>query len=232
MAELLDANDKASSLLQLQDHNPAWHIDPNGLNNTWSFKNFEQAVEFMNRVAAVAQAMDHHPEWSNVYNKVSVKLTTHDAGGITALDFQLAQAMQDCATAVMNGDNQVDSTSDCLQNWVTAFNNEDLHNIIRCYAEDALLWGTHATRLIQGREGVAQYFKTVFDSGRRVRSSILEIQCVVGQHRRIDQGSYSFASTPVTGPMVMTARFSFVWQLTASGWQIQSHHSSVMPPSA
>lgn len=236
MTELLDAKDKASSLLQLQHINPDWRIDQNGLKNAWLFKNFEQAVEFMNRVAAVAQAMDHHPEWSNVYNRVSVKLTTHDAGGITALDFHLAKAMQQCAEDIMGRNDTtasqtlaVDDTSHLLHNWVTAFNNEDLHNISHCYAEDALLWGTHATRLIQGREGVAQYFKTVFDSGRRVRSSILESQRVVGQHWRIDQGSYSFASTPVTGPMVMTARFSFVWQLKASGWQIQSHHSSVMP---
>jgi len=239
MAELLDAKDKASSLLQLQQTNPDWRIDQTGLKNAWVFKNFEQAVEFMNRVAAVAQAMDHHPEWSNVYNRVSVKLTTHDAGEITALDFHLANAMQQCAADIKGRDDTagtqslvLDNTSELLKNWVTAFNNEDLHNISHCYAEDALLWGTHATRLIQGREDVAQYFKTVFDSGRRVRSSILAQQSVVGQHSRIDHGSYSFASTPVTGPMVMTARFSFVWQLKAQGWQIQSHHSSVMPAAA
>ena len=236
MAELLDSKNSASSLLQLQHINPDWRIDQNGLKNAWVFKNFEQAVEFMNRVAAVAQAMDHHPEWSNVYNRVSVKLTTHDAGGITALDVHLAKAMQQCAQDIMDRNDTtasqtlaVKNTSYLLQNWVTAFNNEDLHNISHCYAEDALLWGTHATLLIQGREGVAQYFKAVFDSGRRVRSSILAQQSVVGQHSRIDQGSYSFASTPVTGPMVLTARFSFVWHLKAGGWQIQSHHSSVMP---
>ena len=236
MNELLDAKDKASSLLQLQHMNPDWHTDPNGLKNAWAFKNFEQAFEFMNRVAAVAQAMDHHPEWSNVYNRVSVNLTTHDAGGITALDFDLAKAMQQNAADIMGRDVTassqtlaVDGTSHLLQNWVTAFNNEDLHIISHCYAEDALLWGTHATRLIQGREGVAQYFKAVFDSGRRVRASILEQQSVGGQHSRIDQGSYSFSSTPVTGPMVLTARFSFVWQIKAGAWQIQSHHSSVMP---
>ena len=236
MAELLDSKNSASSLLQLQHINPDWRIDQNGLKNAWVFKNFEQAVEFMNRVAAVAQAMDHHPEWSNVYNRVSVKLTTHDAGGITALDVHLAKAMQQCAQDIVDRNDTtasqtlaVKNTSYLLQNWVTAFNNEDLHHISHCYAEDALLWGTHATLLIQGREGVAQYFKAVFDSGRRVRSSILAQQSVVGQHSRIDQGSYSFASTPVTGPMVLTARFSFVWHLKAGGWQIQSHHSSVMP---
>ena len=93
MAELLDAKDKASSLLQLQQTNPDWRIDQTGLKNAWVFKNFEQAVEFMNRVAAVAQAMDHHPEWSNVYNRVSVKLTTHDAGGLSERDISMARAI-------------------------------------------------------------------------------------------------------------------------------------------
>ena len=95
MAELLDSKNSASSLLQLQHINPDWRIDQNGLKTTWVFKNFEQAVEFMNRVAAVAQAMDHHPEWSNVYNRVSVKLTTHDAGNrVTEKDIVLARAIE------------------------------------------------------------------------------------------------------------------------------------------
>ena len=91
MAELLDAKDKASSLLQLQQTNPDWRIDQTGLKNAWVFKNFEQAVEFMNRVAAVAQAMDHHPDWSQSYNQVSMRLHSHDAGGVTPRDVELAR---------------------------------------------------------------------------------------------------------------------------------------------
>lgn len=55
------------------------------------FADFKQAWAFMSRIAAEADARDHHPEWSNVYNRVSILLTTHDAGGVTAKDIALAR---------------------------------------------------------------------------------------------------------------------------------------------
>lgn len=58
------------------------------------FKTFSEAFGFMARVALAAEKLDHHPEWSNVYNKVQVRLTTHDAGGLTQLDFDLAKKME------------------------------------------------------------------------------------------------------------------------------------------
>ena len=61
---------------------------------TFAFKDFNQAFGFMTRVALVAEKMDHHPEWSNVYKTVEVTLSTHDAGGVTALDIKLAEAME------------------------------------------------------------------------------------------------------------------------------------------
>src|SRR5437588_1523152 len=61
------------------------------------FKDFNQAFGFMARVALVAEKMDHHPEWSNVYKTVDVTLSTHDAGGLTELDVKLAQAMDNIA---------------------------------------------------------------------------------------------------------------------------------------
>ena len=59
----------------------------------FTFKNFSEAFAFMTRVALAAEKMDHHPDWSNVYKTVDVTLNTHDAGGVTALDFELAKKM-------------------------------------------------------------------------------------------------------------------------------------------
>ena len=58
-----------------------------------AFEDFVEAFGFMTRVALIAEAMNHHPEWSNVWNKVEINLTTHDAGGITMRDFRLASAI-------------------------------------------------------------------------------------------------------------------------------------------
>jgi len=60
---------------------------------TFTFKDFSEAFGFMSRVALAAEKHDHHPEWRNVYKTVEVVLATHDAGGITALDIELATAM-------------------------------------------------------------------------------------------------------------------------------------------
>ena len=63
------------------------------IHRSFTFRDFNQAFGFMTRVALVAEKMDHHPEWSNVYRIVEVTLSTHDAGGLTALDAELAAAM-------------------------------------------------------------------------------------------------------------------------------------------
>ncbi len=67
------------------------------IRRVFQFKDFNEAWGFMNRVALVAEQMDHHPEWFNVYNKVDVTLSTHDAGGLTALDVTLATKMDEFA---------------------------------------------------------------------------------------------------------------------------------------
>lgn len=59
----------------------------------FKFKNFNEAFGFMTRAALVAEKMNHHPEWSNVYGSVDVTLSTHDSGGVTELDIRLAKAM-------------------------------------------------------------------------------------------------------------------------------------------
>ena len=68
-----------------------WTIFNNSLSREITFKNFVQAFGFITQVALEAEKLDHHPEWKNVYNKVSINLTTHDAGGLTELDFKLAK---------------------------------------------------------------------------------------------------------------------------------------------
>ncbi len=60
----------------------------------FTFKNFNEAFGFMTRAALVAEKMDHHPEWFNVYKTIEVTLSTHDAGGVTELDIKLAEAME------------------------------------------------------------------------------------------------------------------------------------------
>lgn len=67
--------------------------DALSISRTFTFRNFSEAFAFMTRSALAAEKLDHHPEWSNVYKTVVVKLNTHDAGGLTALDFELARRM-------------------------------------------------------------------------------------------------------------------------------------------
>ena len=69
----------------------SWKEENHELTQTFTFKNFIEAWAFMNKVALIAEKMDHHPNWSNVYNKVEIKLSTHDAGNkITDKDRKLA----------------------------------------------------------------------------------------------------------------------------------------------
>jgi 4a-hydroxytetrahydrobiopterin dehydratase len=69
---------------------PGWSLVGGKLHRELRFPDFSAAFGFMSRVALAAERMDHHPEWSNVYNRVTIDLETHDAGGLTALDFDLA----------------------------------------------------------------------------------------------------------------------------------------------
>ena len=91
MAAKLTAEERAVALTSL----PGWTYDAgrDALLRDFKFKDFSEAFAFMTRVALLAQAADHHPEWSNVYNKVSIALSTHDAGGVSAKDTALAAAI-------------------------------------------------------------------------------------------------------------------------------------------
>ena len=73
-----------------------WKEEDNKLKCSLTFEDFEQAMAFMNEVAAVAGELDHHPWWSNVYNKVNIELTTHDAGNtVTVRDHRLAKRIEE-----------------------------------------------------------------------------------------------------------------------------------------
>ncbi|MQY47926.1 4a-hydroxytetrahydrobiopterin dehydratase [Rhizobiales bacterium RZME27] len=76
-----------------------WSLRDDGeaILKTFKFRNFIEAFGFMTRSALHAEKLDHHPEWFNVYSKVDVTLSTHDAGGLTELDFKLAQLMDSVA---------------------------------------------------------------------------------------------------------------------------------------
>ncbi|HEY3348924.1 MAG TPA: 4a-hydroxytetrahydrobiopterin dehydratase [Thermoanaerobaculia bacterium] len=83
---------KSEVLARLAAH-PAWILLNDRLHREFLFADFSEAFGFMARVALVAEKLDHHPDWSNVFNRVVVSLHTHDAGGLTELDFRLAAEM-------------------------------------------------------------------------------------------------------------------------------------------
>ena len=78
---------------------PGWGLDQDKLYREFVFSSFNEAFGFMSRVALAAETANHHPEWFNVYNRVRVHLTTHDAGGITQRDLDLAARMSEFADA-------------------------------------------------------------------------------------------------------------------------------------
>lgn len=88
MVDKLTPKSRDAALLRLK----GWIYDPgaDAISHDFKFKDFSEAFGFMTRVALLAQSADHHPEWSNVYNKVTITLSTHDAGGLTKKDVELA----------------------------------------------------------------------------------------------------------------------------------------------
>lgn len=81
----------------LAEHH-AWELKDHKLRREFMFDNFVQAFGFMTQAALIAEGSNHHPEWFNVYKKVIVDLTTHEAGGVSKRDFELARAMDEIAS--------------------------------------------------------------------------------------------------------------------------------------
>lgn len=73
---------------------PDWKFENDGITKTFMFSNFVEAFGFMSQAAILAEKANHHPEWFNVYNKVEIRLSTHDAGGLTDYDFSLAKQFE------------------------------------------------------------------------------------------------------------------------------------------
>jgi 4a-hydroxytetrahydrobiopterin dehydratase len=95
MAAKLTGEARGKLLAELQ----GWHVvdGRDAIAKSFKFKDFNQAFAFMTRVALMAEKMDHHPEWSNVYNKVEITLSSHDAGGLTERDIRLAKFIDQAA---------------------------------------------------------------------------------------------------------------------------------------
>ena len=92
MIARLNDEERARALNEL----PEWTAvqEPEGISRRFTFADFNAAFGFMTRVALLADKADHHPEWSNVYNRVDIVLTTHDAGGLSQRDIDLARAIE------------------------------------------------------------------------------------------------------------------------------------------
>ena len=92
MVRKLDDAERAALFVRF----PEWTHEPvrDGITRRFSFDDFAQAFGFMASVAIIAEKMDHHPEWSNVYNRVDILLTTHDAEGLSERDVALAEAIE------------------------------------------------------------------------------------------------------------------------------------------
>lgn len=93
MSEKLQGQARIKALAELE----GWADVPgrDAISKTYRYKNFRQAFGFMTQAALLAEKMDHHPEWSNIYGKVEVVLTTHSAHGVTALDVNLAKKIDE-----------------------------------------------------------------------------------------------------------------------------------------
>lgn len=97
MAKPLPAKDRAAALKRLK----GWVLAADGkaIARTYKFADFGEAFGFMARAALIAEKLDHHPDWSNSWNRVEVTLSTHSAGGVTEFDVKLAEAMDRIAGA-------------------------------------------------------------------------------------------------------------------------------------
>lgn len=109
---LLTPSEQAAALAELNAGCATpWLVTEGRLTKRFEFADFAQAFGFMTQVALRAEALNHHPDWSNSYHCVTITLTTHDAGGLTALDFKLAAQIENAAGQITGGAPQAVSTN-------------------------------------------------------------------------------------------------------------------------
>ncbi len=89
-----EIQENLSMLNEGLEENERWTLSDNAIEKTFTFKSFIRAFGWMSQIAIWAEKLKHHPEWFNVYNRIEVKLTTHDVGGLSELDFKLATKME------------------------------------------------------------------------------------------------------------------------------------------
>lgn len=89
-------------IAQRTEQLPGWRVEEGELCKDFTFPDFVTAMDFIARLVPTAERLNHHPEWSNVYNKVSIRLTTHDANGLTDNDFLFAEAAEEIANTLVN----------------------------------------------------------------------------------------------------------------------------------
>ena len=81
----------SAELNDISNKLPEWKFERESIKREWKFKNFVEAFGFITKVAILSESINHHPEWSNSYNSLTIILTTHDSGGITNMDIKLAE---------------------------------------------------------------------------------------------------------------------------------------------
>jgi 4a-hydroxytetrahydrobiopterin dehydratase len=93
--QILNENEIKSKLKELE----GWEFKDDAIHTTFQFENFKEAFSVMVRIAFEAEAQQHHPQWTNVYNELEISLSTHDAGGVTEKDFKLAWSIENIVDA-------------------------------------------------------------------------------------------------------------------------------------
>ena len=83
----------SETALQRLETLSGWALINDSIEKKYTFKDFREAISFMVRVSFICEEMNHHPNWANVYNRLMIRLSTHDAGGLTDKDFKLAEAI-------------------------------------------------------------------------------------------------------------------------------------------